>query len=66
MHQAPGNAPGRPGAALRRSPWSSQSGPLGARHDAARLVRLDLENAPAGTILHVGAEEGVPVRRATT
>lgn len=33
------------------------------RSDAARLVRLGLENAPAGTILHATAEEGVPVRR---
>jgi nucleoside-diphosphate-sugar epimerase len=32
------------------------------RSDAARLVRLGLENAPAGTILHAAAEEGVPVR----
>lgn len=32
------------------------------RSDAARLVRLGLENAPAGTILHATAEEGVPVR----
>ncbi|WP_327584664.1 SDR family oxidoreductase [Nonomuraea sp. NBC_00507] len=33
------------------------------RSDAARLVRLGLENAPAGTILHAAAEEGVPIRR---
>jgi nucleoside-diphosphate-sugar epimerase len=33
------------------------------RSDAARLVRLGLENAPAGTILHAAAEEGVPVRQ---
>ncbi|MFF6881180.1 SDR family oxidoreductase [Streptomyces sp. NPDC012474] len=33
------------------------------RSDAARLVRLGLENAPAGTILHAVAEEGVPVRQ---
>jgi nucleoside-diphosphate-sugar epimerase len=32
------------------------------RSDAARLVRLGLENAPAGTIVHAVAEEGVPVR----
>lgn len=32
------------------------------RSDAARLVRLGLENAPAGTVLHAAAEEGVPVR----
>jgi nucleoside-diphosphate-sugar epimerase len=33
------------------------------RSDAARLVRLGLENAPAGTILHATAEEGVPIRK---
>ena len=32
------------------------------RSDAARLVRLGLEQAPAGTILHAVAEEGVPTR----
>lgn len=32
------------------------------RSDAARLVRLGLEKAPAGTIMHATAEEGVPVR----
>jgi nucleoside-diphosphate-sugar epimerase len=32
------------------------------RSDAARLVRLGLEKAPAGTVLHAAAEEGVPVR----
>ncbi|HET9469891.1 MAG TPA: SDR family oxidoreductase, partial [Usitatibacter sp.] len=32
------------------------------RLDAARLFRLALENAPAGTILHGVAEEGIPVR----
>jgi nucleoside-diphosphate-sugar epimerase len=31
--------------------------------DAARLVRLGLEQAPAGTILHAVAEEGVPTRQ---
>lgn len=30
--------------------------------DAARLVRLGIEQAPAGTILHAVAEEGVPSR----
>lgn len=35
------------------------------RSDAARLVRLGLENAPAGAILHAAAEEGVPVRKIT-
>lgn len=33
------------------------------RSDAARLVRLGLESAPAGTVLHAAAEEGVPVRQ---
>jgi nucleoside-diphosphate-sugar epimerase len=32
------------------------------RIDAARLFRLALENAPAGTILHAVADEGVPLR----
>ncbi|WP_199435305.1 SDR family oxidoreductase [Qaidamihabitans albus] len=32
------------------------------RSDAAHLVRLGLESAPAGTILHAAAEDGVPVR----
>ncbi|MCW2751011.1 MAG: oxidoreductase, partial [Aeromicrobium sp.] len=32
------------------------------RSDAARLVRLGLELAPAGTILHAVAEGGVPTR----
>lgn len=32
------------------------------RCDAARLVRLGLEQAPAGAILHAVAEEGVPTR----
>jgi nucleoside-diphosphate-sugar epimerase len=33
------------------------------RSDAARLVRLGLEQAPAGSRLHVVAEEGVPTRQ---
>lgn len=33
------------------------------RSDAARLVRLGLERASAGTIMHVVAEEGVPLRQ---
>ncbi|NII42450.1 nucleoside-diphosphate-sugar epimerase [Curtobacterium flaccumfaciens] len=32
------------------------------RTDAARLVRLGLENAPAGTRMHVTAEDAVPTR----
>jgi nucleoside-diphosphate-sugar epimerase len=32
------------------------------RIDAARLFRLALENAPAGTVLHAVADEGVPLR----
>ncbi|MFD1720626.1 SDR family oxidoreductase [Amnibacterium endophyticum] len=32
------------------------------RSDAARLVRLGVEGAPAGSRLHAVAEEGVPVR----
>ncbi|WP_037915089.1 SDR family oxidoreductase [Actinacidiphila yeochonensis] len=32
------------------------------RSDAARLFRLALEQAPAGTVLHGVAEEGVPTR----
>ena len=32
------------------------------RLDAARLFRLALEGAPAGSVLHGVAEEGVPVR----
>ncbi|MBC5804348.1 MAG: SDR family oxidoreductase, partial [Candidatus Eremiobacteraeota bacterium] len=30
--------------------------------DAARLFRLALETAPAGSVLHANAEEGVPIR----
>ena len=32
------------------------------RSDAARIVRLGLEKAPAGTLLHAVSEEGVPTR----
>ena len=32
------------------------------RSDAAVLVRLGIESAPAGTVLHAGAEEGVKMR----
>jgi nucleoside-diphosphate-sugar epimerase len=33
------------------------------RSDAASLVRLGLEHAPAGSVLHAAAEEGVAVRQ---
>lgn len=36
------------------------------RLDAARLFRLALEQAPAGSVLHAVAEEGVPVRAIAT
>jgi nucleoside-diphosphate-sugar epimerase len=32
------------------------------RSDAAQIIRLGLEKAPAGTILHAVSEEGVPAR----
>lgn len=32
------------------------------RFDAARLIRLAAEKAPAGSVLHATAEEGVPIR----
>jgi nucleoside-diphosphate-sugar epimerase len=32
------------------------------RADAARLVRLGLESAPAGSVLHAVAEQGIPTR----
>ncbi|MEU7239312.1 SDR family oxidoreductase [Streptomyces sparsogenes] len=32
------------------------------RYDAASLVHLALEKAPAGSVLHATAEEGVPIR----
>jgi nucleoside-diphosphate-sugar epimerase len=32
------------------------------RLDAARLFRLAVESAPAGSVLHAVAEEGVPTR----
>lgn len=40
----------------------SQRWPAVHRTDAARLFRLALETAPAGSVLHANAEEGVPVR----
>ncbi|THA60811.1 SDR family oxidoreductase [Streptomyces sp. A0958] len=36
--------------------------PAAHRSDAARLFRLALEDAPAGSTLHAVAEEGVPLR----
>jgi len=33
------------------------------RDDAARLFRLALESAPAGSVLHAVGEEGVPIRK---
>ncbi|MXQ63190.1 NAD-dependent epimerase/dehydratase family protein [Actinomadura rayongensis] len=36
--------------------------PAGHRLDAARLFRLALEKAPAGSVLHANADEGVPLR----
>jgi nucleoside-diphosphate-sugar epimerase len=32
------------------------------RDDAARLFRLALESAPAGSVLHAVADEGIPIR----
>ncbi|MFI0728029.1 SDR family oxidoreductase [Streptomyces sp. NPDC021225] len=32
------------------------------RFDAARVIRLAVEKAPAGSVLHATAEEGVPIR----
>ncbi|MEU2246341.1 SDR family oxidoreductase [Streptomyces sp. NPDC019224] len=40
----------------------SQRWPAVHRADAARLFRLALENAPAGSTLHAAAEEGVGLR----
>ncbi|MEU6549032.1 SDR family oxidoreductase [Streptomyces sp. NPDC046915] len=36
--------------------------PAGHRSDAAHLFRLALEKAPAGSVLHATADEGVPIR----
>jgi nucleoside-diphosphate-sugar epimerase len=36
--------------------------PAVQRFDAARLFRLAVESAPAGSVLHAVAEQGVPVR----
>jgi nucleoside-diphosphate-sugar epimerase len=40
----------------------SQRWPAVHRSDAARLARLAVESAPAGTVLHAVGEEGVPFR----
>ncbi|MGW3917670.1 SDR family oxidoreductase [Streptomyces sp. NPDC005070] len=40
----------------------SQRWPATHRDDAARLFRLALEGAPAGSVLHASAEDGVPIR----
>jgi nucleoside-diphosphate-sugar epimerase len=40
----------------------SQRWPAAHRLDAARLFRLALEKAPAGSVLHGVADEGVPLR----
>ncbi len=36
--------------------------PAVARQDAARLFRLAVEHAPAGSVLHAVGDEGVPIR----
>ena len=41
----------------------AQRWPAVHRRDAARLVRLALEGAPAGSVLHAVAEEGVRLQR---
>jgi nucleoside-diphosphate-sugar epimerase len=40
----------------------AQGWPAVHRSDAARLARLAVEAAPAGTVLHAVGEEGVPFR----
>ncbi|MFF3611478.1 SDR family oxidoreductase [Streptomyces sp. NPDC002580] len=40
----------------------TQRWPATHRDDAARLFRLALEGAPAGSVLHASAEDGVPLR----
>jgi nucleoside-diphosphate-sugar epimerase len=50
---------GYPGDGTNR--WSA-----GHTLDAARLYRLALENAPAGTRLHADGEEGVPLKEIAT
>ncbi|WP_099022657.1 SDR family oxidoreductase [Mycolicibacterium palauense] len=46
---------GYPGQGANR--WSAVH-----RYDAARLYRLAVESAPAGTVLHAVGEQGIPVR----
>ncbi|MGW2781523.1 SDR family oxidoreductase [Streptomyces populi] len=40
----------------------TQRWPAAHRDDAARVFRLALEGAPAGSVLHASAEDGVPLR----
>ncbi|MFI6513517.1 SDR family oxidoreductase [Streptosporangium sp. NPDC050855] len=40
----------------------SQRWPAAHRIDAAHLFRLALEGAPAGSVLHAAADQGVPIR----
>ncbi|MFJ6836919.1 SDR family oxidoreductase [Streptomyces sp. NPDC091209] len=40
----------------------SQRWPAAHRDDVGHLFRLALEGAPAGSVLHAAAEEGVPIR----
>ncbi|MEV8036249.1 SDR family oxidoreductase [Streptomyces sp. NPDC086182] len=40
----------------------TQRWPAAHRDDVARLFRLALEGAPAGSVLHASAEDGVPLR----
>lgn len=55
--------------AARRRGVSSYPGegtnrwPAAHRSDVARMVRLGLEKAPAGSVLHGASEEGIPVRQ---
>ena len=41
---------------------ASNRWPAVDRDDAARLFRLALESAPAGSVLHAVDDEGVPIR----
>lgn len=44
----------------------AQRWPAVHRRDAARLFRLAIESAPAGSVLHAVGEEGVPLRDVAT